>query len=360
MHSPARAAMAVMLAAALPAAPSLAQNRSLFTAAKVSVDVTAADAVAAKEKALDEAKQRALRTVFKRLTPYSAYGRLPNVKSKAIDDMLQNFSIRSEQNSRTRYIATLDFAFSGDAVRRELNNSNIGFSDVQSGPVTVLPVFIKDGKIDSTGRDPWRRAWLDLDISHAVTPVTLASHGTALDTAGVSAMLAGEGDGFAQLRETHKSDRLVLAIAEAAAGTGQLGVKLYGIDASGPFALAQSARVYGGDFADAASRAAKTALGVLEGRWKVTQTISEGGDADPARHSVLLTVEFSSLKEWQDIRSRLAKVPGVQGMEIASLSARSADVTFRFPGGAPSLAAKLPAHRMALMNMGGTLVLRGN
>jgi len=74
----------------------------------------------------------------------------------------------------------------------------------------------------------------------------------------------------------------------------------------------------------------------------------------------LLTVQFSSLKEWQDIRTRLSKVPGVQGMEIASLSARSADVKFRYPGGAPSLAAKLPSRRMSLMNVGGAWVLRSN
>lgn len=346
----------------LGAEPSRAQSASLFTVAKISVDVTAKDAVAAKDKALAEAKQRALRTVFKRLAPYAAYDRLPVVKSEAIDDMLSTYSIRSEQNSRTRYIATIDFNFHDSAVRRQLSGSNVLFSDVQSPTVTVVPVFITDGKVDSTGRDSWRSAWLGLDLSHAVTPVKLANHGGSLDAATVSAIVAGEGDGFAKLREAQNSDRLVLAIAESKQGANRLDLKLYGVDAAGSFALAQSVPVYGGNLNEASGRAAELSLRVLENRWKVTQTISDGGGAaDQQRHSVMLTVEFSSLREWQDLRSRLSKVPGVQGLEIASLSARSADVKLRYPGGAPSLAAKLPAHSMSLVDVGGgALLLRGN
>lgn len=342
--------------------PAQAQGGGLFTVAKVSVDVTAKDAVAAKEQALAEAKQQALRTIFKRLAPYAAYDRLPAVKSESIDDMLSTYSIRSEQNSRTRYIATIDFNFHDAAVRRQLSDSNVIYSDVQSPVVAVVPVFINGGKVDSTGRDPWRTAWLGLDLAHAVTPVRLANHGGSLDAAAVSAIVAGEGDGFARLRETQKTDRLVLAVAESNEGTKRLNLKLYGLDAAGAFALAQSVPVYADGVKEAAARAAELSLAVLENRWKLTQTISDGGSAaDLERHSVMLTVEFSSLREWQDIRSRLSKVPGVQALEIASLSARSADVTLRYPGGAPSLAAKLPAYSMSLVDVGGgALLLRGN
>lgn len=356
----ARAAVFAGLAAIMGNGPALAQGAGPFAVSKVSVDVTAGDAVAAKEKALSQAKRRALRTVFKRLASYPDYGRLPELKDGEIDGMLNNFSIRREQNSRTRYLATIDFTFSGNAVRQRLDGGEIGYSDVQSPPLTVLPVFIRDGKVDSTGRDPWRKAWLDADLAHAMTPVNLVRHGDSLDAAGVKAMLAGEGEGFAALSETHKSGLLVLAIADVTAGTGKLDFTLYGVDASGPFALEQAVRIHGGDVADAALRAAALSLGVLEGRWKVSQTVSDSGGGDPARHSVALTVEFSSLGEWRDIRSRLSKVPGVRALEIASLSARSADVTFRYPGGARSLAAKLPAHGMSLMDAGGgALVLRG-
>lgn len=353
-------AAAAIAAVALAPARTIAQSGSMFTVSKVSVDVTAKDAVAAKERALAEAKQRALRTIFKRLAPYSAYDRLPVVGVDAIDDMISNYSIRSEQNSRTRYLATLDFNFQDAAVRRRLSGGNVIYSDVQSPPVTVLPVFIEDGKVDATGRDAWRGAWLRLDLSHAVTPVKLANHGGTLDAAEVSAVLAGEGDGFAKLRETQKSDRLVIAVAQAKEGTNRLELRLYGVDAAGAFALAQSRPVHNGDIPAAANRAAKLSLGVLENRWKVTQTDS-GGGADQERHAVMLTVEFSSLREWQDLRSRLSRVPGVQGLEIASLSARAADVTLRYPGGAPALAAKLPAYSMSLVDVGGgALLLRGN
>jgi hypothetical protein len=337
-----------------------ARGGALYTAAKISVDVTAKDAVAAKNEALRQAKQRALRTVFKRLAPYSAFERLPEVKTAAIEDMLTNFSVRREANSQTRYLATLDFQFNANAVHRLLDEANIPYADVQAAVVLLLPIYIRDGKVDTTGRDPWRQAWLALDFEHSVAPARLARHGPDLDAEAVKAILSGEGDGFDALMEKHKTDTLVLAVAETATGTNELTVRLYGIDAAGPFALARSAKVHDDHLAAAAQRSAKLALGVLEGRWKLTQSIPESGAGDSARHSVTLTVEFSSLRQWQQIRSRLAKVPGVQAMEVASLSARSADVTFRFPGGAQSLSAKLAAHNMALSNVGGAWVLRSS
>jgi hypothetical protein len=54
---------------------------------------------------------------------------------------------------------------------------------------------------------------------------------------------------------------------------------------------------------------------------------------------VLLTAEFSGLKEWQAIRSRLQGLPGVQNWDLRSVNPRSAEIAFDFPGGTDRLAA---------------------
>ena len=176
------AAAAVILAAWLAGAEAgaRAQGTSVYTVAKVQTDATAKDAVTAKKKAREEAEQRALRVVFKRLAPYSEYDRLPAVKTALIDDMLENFSVRRERNSATQYLATLDFSFNADAVRRLLSGYNISYSDIQAARIAVLPVYIEGGKVNGTGRDPWRGAWLELDLEHSVTPVKLVRHGASL------------------------------------------------------------------------------------------------------------------------------------------------------------------------------------
>ena len=335
-----------------------AQSGGLFVVSKVAVDVTAKDAVTAKQQAHSQARRSALRTVFKRLAPFSAYERLPVVAAGKIEEMLVNFSVRSEQNSATQYLATLDFEFNPDSVRRLLSGQNVPYSDIQAGRTTVLPIYLVDGKVDGTGRGPWRGAWLGLDLEHAVTPVKLVGHGTALNAEAVAAITAGDVAAFQALSAKYKTDTLVLAIAEVAAGGPKATIKLYGLDSVGPIAMVRSERVYNGDLKSAARRAAALSLAILEGRWKITKIVPDSGSPDAARHSVLLTVEFRSLKQWQQIKRRLGKVPGVQALEVGSLSARSADVTLRFPGGAQGLAGKLAAHKMSLSNVGGVMVLR--
>ena len=56
---------------------------------------------------------------------------------------------------------------------------------------------------------------------------------------------------------------------------------------------------------------------------------------------------------------RLAKVTGVNALDVKSLSARHAQVGLQFPGGAERLAQVLGSHGMTLQDGGnGALVLR--
>src|SRR5262245_9759810 len=69
---------------------------SLYTVAKVSVDVTAKNAVAARDTGMAEAEQRAVMTVLRRILPASAYDSLPEINKETIDAMVGGVSIRSE------------------------------------------------------------------------------------------------------------------------------------------------------------------------------------------------------------------------------------------------------------------------
>jgi len=51
---------------------------------------------------------------------------------------------------------------------------------------------------------------------------------------------------------------------------------------------------------------------------------------------------------WTDISRRLARVPGVEDLDVAGLSGRSARVSLRYPGGIEALAAQVPQHGLVL------------
>lgn len=351
---------ALVCAVVISAWDARAEDSPVYKVAKFSVDVRAKDAVTAKNTALRQAKQQALLTVMRRIAPFNSFDQLPAVKPEVIDDMLEGFSVRKERNSATRYLATLDFRFSRDEVRKLLEEKNMPISDQQSERITVLPVFVKAGQIDQTGRDPWRTAWNELDLDHAVVPVRLARTGPSFTMESLSQVLDGDVQAFVALRDKLKADKLVLGIAETTADGGTLTTQLFGVDHVGSIALTRHDPVYRKDVAATAQQAAHVSHGVLEGRWKLVQSPGIGADGAGALTGMEMVAEFSGMGQWKDMRARLLKVPGVQGLDVKSLSARTAQIAFQYPGGGQRLAGALRSQGLSLEGGEGNWILRSN
>ena len=337
-----------------------AQAAGVYTVAKLSVDVKAKDAVTAKKTALVLAKRQALRKVLRRIAPFNSFDRLPPVKAPMIEDLLEGFSVRRERNSPTQYLATLDFRFRADGVRKLLSGKDILVTDQQAEPVTVLTVYIEKGKIDHTGRDAWRTAWNRLDLVHAITPVRLVRSSPSLTMETLTGLLGGDLQAFVALREKYKTRKLVLAVAEPTADSKTLTTRLFGVDQAGSLSLTRNDRVYDGGLKLAARNSAALTLGILEGRWKLVRAPAGGAGATAALTAIDVIVEFSGMSQWRDVRARLLKVPGVQRLDVKSLSARTAQVALQFPGGAERLAQALGPHGLALLGGDGSWILRNN
>lgn len=341
--------------------PGGAQGKGVYTVARLSIDMQAKDAVTAKNKALEKAKRQALAMVFRRVAPFNSADQLPVLSAKTIDNMIEGFAVQRERNSPTRYLATLDFTFNEQSVRRLLSEKGIPLSDQQADAITVLPVYIANGKVDHSGRDPWRRAWNALDLTHAVVPVKLARTGPSLTASALSGLLGGDPKAFVELRDKVKADKLVLAIAEPTADGKTLTSRLFGFDRIGSVGLTRHDPVIGADLNAATTYAASISQQVLDGRWKLLQ--SPAGDASGGGQAVAfdLYVEFAGMTQWKDIRTRLVKVPGVNDIDVKSLSARSAQIGLQFPGGAENLANIVGSHGLSLDGSSGNAwVLRSN
>ena len=73
---------------------------------------------------------------------------------------------------------------------------------------------------------------------------------------------------------------------------------------------------------------------------------------------VALQARYMSLAEWNEMRRQLLEMPGVEDLRIEAQSARSADISLRYPGGAEELASVLYRRGLALQSAGGSLILR--
>lgn len=342
-----------MLSGAGPAAAAQPSPDAAFTIGNYPVDATAADAVKAKERALADGQQAAFRSLLKRIVPVTAYQRLKRLPAIKAGDFIDGVSVRSERNSSTQYIASLDFSFQPKAVRDLLKREGVPFVDAQAPEIVIVPVM------QGASAGQWKEAWQGLDVAHALTPAKLDSLKTTIAPDTVKMTLAGDGGSQRILSPEYNSERVVLAVADIDQSAKKLIVTLAGTDAVGPFAWKKSYRL-GSDPQYAMELAAVVGLGVLEGRWKAVKSVGRGGAealAEPSE-SVQLTAEFQSLAQWNDLRRQLMATPGVDNVNITAISARSADILLSYPGGPSRLADAVAAQGLALVSQSGSWTLR--
>ena len=129
---------------------------SLYTAAKISVDTSAKDAVAAKAAGMAEAQRKGLDIVLRRLVPS---GELPELDQEDVEALVEGVSVLNEQMSTTRYIATLDISFSEEAVKQLLQSYSLGVSEQRAPMISVLPVVINGDSVRTEGAEGWLQAW---------------------------------------------------------------------------------------------------------------------------------------------------------------------------------------------------------
>jgi hypothetical protein len=346
-----------------------------YDVAKISVDITAQDAVAARAQGMAEAQMRAVKTVLQRLTPLSVQEQLPELSKEDVETMVNGVSIRAEQNSTTRYIATLDVSVNEQAIKQLLQDQGIPYSEERAPSISLLPVVIAGDSVTSEGSEGWRQAWEALDLAHSMTPATILRPRQNLDAATVKAVLAGDAQALAAMQGEYGYGPLVIAVGEVA--KGNFVTRLAGADRVGAINFGRSDAI-GGDAKAAAREAAGTAFAIIENRWKVSQSgeapatevnyapgsepaPGAGGEAAaPAEvpRNVVAQVQFSGLKDWQNIRGRLMNVAGIQALEVNSLSARAASITFDYAGSLGRLQKELDQNGFVFGESDGTFVLR--
>ncbi len=348
------ALLCLLLAALLSPSPARAARSDVFTVAGVKVDAKAENAVKAKARAVAQGETRALHTLLKRLARYTDYARLPEVDARLARRMLDNVSFVRERNSRTRYIATLNYGFRADKIRRLLRGRGVAFLDRQAPEVILVPAAGET--VEAPLHRLWRQALASLDLAHALTPLRLmpaqAAPGVSLPDA-------------RQLARAHNADRLVVASAHLPAGGSHLRITLAGQDAVGRFGTVQNIRIRDGALAEAAQTGAAIVLKILEGRWKASRlglgdddSAAAGAQARQSNDKVLMTVRYSGLPEWIAIRRKLENISGVYDMTPGALSPRGATVTLSYPGGAGALSRAVRRAGLSLQNHGGEWVLR--
>ncbi len=376
----AKHALALMLAFGLSHGAAIAASKEdrVFTIGNYPLEARDQNAVAAKERAIAEGQQAAFRSLLKRLVPVTAYKRLGQLKGVKAGGLIESFAVRSERNSSTAYIASYDFVFSPEPVRRLLEKEGIPYLDRQALTVTIVPAYrvapdaakgLPPTLAATAGSDAWLYAWKALDLGNALTPGSLQPLKPEVHADTVRKLSEGDFGMLRTLTQAYGTETVVLAVLEPEASQKKLNVVLVGRDAVQNFYLKRTYRL-DGDLAYTAELAAVISLSILEGRWKAIN--DRGATAptpatswDPATPAprldssgppstqagegpLTIAVVFRGMEEWQAISRQLAHTPEIAGLEVLGLSARRARVALSYPGGPQTLALALAQQGLIL------------
>lgn len=166
MSFPVRLLFCLALAVATPALAQQAGAGSAYAVSGIVVDVSAPNAIAARNAAFRIAQRKAWAQLWARLTG-SSPAAAPRLSDGQLDSIVSGIESQGERFSTTRYIATLGVVFDRSRTGEFLAGSG---EALQSPPMLLLPLYVDAGAATLyQNKTPWRAAWSR--FRENVTPV---------------------------------------------------------------------------------------------------------------------------------------------------------------------------------------------
>ena len=331
-----------MLFCLLAVLPARADSQGAIAVYGIDVDVTAADAVSAREKAVLAGQRQGLGQALSMVASPADVARLPALSDAQITDMVADYEVEQEKVSTVRYIGRLTFRYRTDALASYLQQNGIGFSVGTAPPVLVLPVMAgSDGNLLWEDSNAWRAAWIQHPPTEGLVPFRLPKGDAADQAVSADDALAGNIGKLQPLAGRYGANEVVVATAAADSGGVALSVKRYA--AAGAVGGFQDKLA--GD-PDAAYAAAIDRVATQVQRdWVDQNRVSSG-----VEQSLTVEAAVGNLAQWAEMNRRLAAVGTLRQVELVYLMRGRAEMNLVFLGDRDQLARALGQQALVLQN----------
>ncbi|MFO0998379.1 MAG: DUF2066 domain-containing protein [Alphaproteobacteria bacterium] len=329
----------------------------VYTVSGIAVEKTAATAAAARSEAIAEGQRQAFQRLIRRLVAGGGAERVPTPAASRLSELVQDFEVADEKVSSSRYSAKVTVRFKPEPIRAMLRADNLAFTETASRPVLVVPVY-ESGSRSTLWDDPnpWREAWNARLPRDGLVPFVMpagelqdlsslnAEQAKALDEGRIKALAARYGalDG-------------IVAVARAAEGGSEMQVTVSRVGAAAPpSTLVERLKANPGESAAALlGRAVDAVANQVEDRWKQDNAVRSGRE-----QTLEAVVPLGGLKDWVEVRARLARVGAVRRSELRALSRHEARVSLLYVGEPSQLATALAQAELRLEGQPPNHVLR--
>lgn len=303
-------------------ADSRAEDMSIYEA-EVSVDASASDAAAAREKAMTEANRKALYTVTNRISAASSTGILDHLNDNQILNFINEVSVISEKVTDSRYLASLKITINAPILKAYLSEKNAPVTVMPETHVIIVPVY-RDNPAATPllweDNNVWYAAWRDNALETGqitiIPATTSAENKQILSAADASAL------NTTQLNRLSNSDNDEVYVAEATLTSGGMLAELKSLRRGGILSRHFEGSVP--EIFDAAIEEMKSA---------VLQQIQQQALAkETETGKMTLVFNYTSLREWLSLQQTLKGLDVVRDINIDSMGSRKAQITINYTG----------------------------
>ena len=335
-------------------------NEPIFGVAGVRIDQRAENASKARDMGIRNAAERAFAIVLDRLLP-TAEGQAQFMAAHDLDDFSDFTHIVEENNLEQRYIATLDFCFDAARLRQAMIAAGLQWSELQSPPILVVPVWKGPDGARAWYRDnKWLAGWWD----------AVASYSGLLSLRQLERNLINE----RQFRgeELADANQVKLAAAASLVKAEQIMVVMAALDYDGSKpVITITARLF--------DKNGQLLTDILYGDQMILTNLDQEG-LDEMRRKIIAKMDsswhmanlidgavvdyltvfmpVSSVKDWAKRLTALNEVAVVQSYDILSLDTKGGQVVFRLVGSREALGNALAAHKLELVDDDGRLLIK--
>ena len=323
--------------------PAEAAEDRVYTVQAITVDVTAATASEARERAMAEAQVQAFAKLMTRLTLAADRDRLPKLEIATIVDLVRDIGVEQEKNSTVRYIASLAVSFKPDPIRKMLKERGVAYTEVVSKPVLVIPLYqAKRGAAVQLWEDsnPWRTLWAERTQTDGLVPLIVPAGDTS-DMTSLTADQARDAQSAPLKAMARRYDVGDVMVFHAVPQQAQPPVVEVTVTRTGSALQEQTiVKTFAGAKGDALDKVLRQALdgmvALSEENWKQDNLMRYD-----ASGQVTVLAPLTSFADWIAVRRALSTAPGVKGYVVHALKRDMAQLSLSFVGDEQQLALTL-------------------
>lgn len=317
----------------------------------VDVDVTAADASQARERAMTEANRAAFLEVSRRITTADGAARLAAMTDAQLLNFIKEVAVEDEKSSSVRYMATLRIVLNEDMLREYMKERQIPLLVQSSSRILVVPVFREfesDPPLLWESTNLWREAWDKAPREGSVRFIPLPVSGTNYAIIDAGKALAMDGEALDKLMLVNGADDVYVLDAVYDGIDGLI------VRASSYSGNTQTFRITG-------ARSSGSALfdkAVSEVSAQLSAQLQQQSlDENAKENQAVVLFNFEKLRQWVEAENVLHSVPYIKNIEMQAMGTNKAQFKLTYIGSAEKLLHALRAKSFNLSERGSFWIM---